>query len=107
MTKNSSSSRARKTGAQLRDNPEEREKCGKTAKSPFDAVTHAESVSVSVAAGLSADSGDKLNLRHLQLRDTVAARSQGRPNLVDELQQLGHRPPCQRNATAEPVFCTV
>ena len=27
MTKNSSSTRAPKTGAQLRDNPEEREKC--------------------------------------------------------------------------------
>ena len=48
MTKNSSSSRARKTGAQLRDNPEEHEKCGKNAKIPFIAVTHAESVSVSV-----------------------------------------------------------
>ena len=73
----------------------------KTAKSPFIAVTHAESVSVSVAAGLSADSGDDLNLGH-RLRDTVAARSQGRPHLVDELQQQGHRPPCQKNATAEP-----
>ena len=37
------------------------------------AVTHAESVSVSVAAGLSVDSGDELNLRHLQLRDCVGA----------------------------------
>ena len=32
MTKNSSSSRAPKTGAQLQDNPEERKKCGKTPK---------------------------------------------------------------------------
>ena len=37
-TKNSSSSRAPKTNAQLRDNPEEREKCGKTAKKPFTAA---------------------------------------------------------------------
>ena len=34
-TTNSSPSRAPKTGAQLRDNPEEREKCGKSAKKPF------------------------------------------------------------------------
>ena len=41
MTRNSSSSRApptAKTGAQLRDNPEERENCGKNAKKPFTAA---------------------------------------------------------------------
>ena len=37
-TKNSSSSGAPKTGAQLRDNREERDKCGKTAKKPFNAA---------------------------------------------------------------------
>ena len=35
----------RKTCAQLRDNPEEREKCGKTAKSPFIAAITNEPVS--------------------------------------------------------------
>ena len=39
-TKNSSSRGLRKTGAQLRDNPEEREKSGKPRKAPFiDATT--------------------------------------------------------------------
>ena len=33
-----------------------------------------------------------------------ASHSQGRPHLVDELQQQGHRPPCQKNATAVPQF---
>ena len=45
MTKHSSPSRAPKTRAPLQDNPEEREKCGESAKSPFFAVTLAESVS--------------------------------------------------------------
>ena len=35
MAKNSSPSRAPKTGAQHRDNPEERNKCGKSAKNPI------------------------------------------------------------------------
>ena len=52
------------------------------------------------AVVLSADSGDELNLRHLQLRDTVSARSQGRPHLIDELQQQGHQQPCRGTATA-------
>ena len=62
-TKNSSSSRAPKTGAQLRDNPEEREKCGKPPKTPITAAipnTAGSCVPVSVH-----DSGGELNLRHL------------------------------------------
>ena len=59
-TKNSSSSRAPKTGAQLRDDPEEREKCPTLHRHQ----TLAES-SLSVCA-LSANSGDELSLRHLQ-----------------------------------------
>ena len=52
--------------------------------------------------GMSTKPSDELILRHFQLRDCVAAKSQGRPHLVDELQQQGHRPLCQSTATAGP-----
>ena len=52
--------------------------------------------------GMSTISGDELILRHFQQRDCVAAYSQGRPHLVDELQQQGQRPLCQSTATAGP-----
>ena len=67
-TKNSSSSRAPKTGAQLRDNPEEREKCGKTAKNPFiAAITPLLKAAYRslLHNKMSTDSGDERNLRHL------------------------------------------
>ena len=61
-------SRAPKTGAQLRDNPEEREKCGKTAKKPFiAAITPLLKVAYPslLHNRMSTDSGDERNLRHL------------------------------------------
>ena len=66
--KNSSSSRAPKTGAQLRDNPEEREKCGKTAINPFiAAITPLLKAAYQslLHNKMSTDSGDERNLRHL------------------------------------------
>ena len=77
-TKNSSSSRAPKTGAQLRDNPEEREKWPKKADNHSSPPYPAESKR-SLKAGRSTDCG--------------AFR---RPA------QQGHRPPCESSATAGP-----
>ena len=59
MTKNSSSSRAPKTGAQLRDNLE-REKCPHQHRRQT-----LENSPPSLQTGRSTDSGDELNLRHL------------------------------------------
>ena len=70
-TNNSSSSRVPKTGAQLRDNPEEREKFGKTRPEPLHRRHHpAESKPRLAATGMSTDSGDELNLKHLHWRET-------------------------------------
>ena len=64
MTKNSSSSRARKLALNSGTTRRSAKNGHKGQKNPLIAVTHAESVSVSVATGMSADSGDELNLRH-------------------------------------------
>ena len=101
-TKNSSSSRARKTGAQLWDNPEERENGAKCAEKNPSSHRTAESNLSLLQTGMSTISGDELILRHFQQRDCVAAYSQGRPHLVDELQQQGQRPLCQSTATVGP-----
>ena len=81
MTKNSSSSRAPKTGAQLRDNLEEREKCEKSPKHPFIAAITAingnpelNAVPVSVAQLEVLKRRDELNLSHLHVaRHNVSA----------------------------------
>ena len=69
MAKNSSPSRAPKTGAQLRDNLEEREKWPKRQKKPFIAAITATAkkhrTSLCCTTGMSTDSRDELNLRHL------------------------------------------
>ena len=51
----------------------------------------AESILSLFRTGMSITPGDELILRHFQLRDGVAAKSQGRPHLVDELLEQGHR----------------
>ena len=67
-TKNSSSSRAPKTGAQLRDNPEERENCGKTVKKKLHRrhTQHCWKLCTRLCCttGMSTDSDGELNLRH-------------------------------------------
>ena len=79
MAKNSSPSRAPKTGAQLRDNPEEREKCVRAAKIPSIATNTNKLHSLHCGypslrrTGKSANSGDELNLRHLHCsRDNLS-----------------------------------
>ena len=66
---------APKTGAQLRDNPEEREKMLKKRPKPvIAAITHCikSSTTLCCTTGLSTDSGDELNLKHCHY-STVAA----------------------------------
>ena len=133
MTKNSSPSRAPKTGAQLRDNPEEREKCGKTAKNSLqrrhNPLLKAECPPL-LRTGMSTDSGDELNLWHFHCRNRRCMIT-GTSTTVDELCQSStsrncgistissqlrtnlqdlhnkHRSPCQCTATGEsPWFST-
>ena len=101
-TKNSSSSRAPKTGAQLRDDPGEREKC-----QPYIAAAEPSTKPTVSATGMSTSSGDELSLRHLQ-RETrrrcmITATSIPLMNCTNR--DIDH---LVSTATAEiPVFCTV
>ena len=127
-TKNSSSSRAPKTGAQLRDNPEEREKCEKPPKNPSSPPTawrlhslHCGYPSL-LRTGRSTNSGDELNLRHLPRapdadlhnRDTVPPSEHCncgtstvfrsvQPHTPVVVQQRACERPCPR--TARTVHC--
>ena len=78
--------------------PEEREKCGKTAKKPFitanrhKAAQFALWVPVSAATGMSANSGDELNLRHFHCaRDNLSLHDHSDVQTVDELRHLHNR----------------
>ena len=71
MTKNSSSSRAPKTGAQLPDNPEERENCGKTAKSPSPPPLLKVEYPSLLRTKMSTSFGDELNLGHSHCRNRL------------------------------------
>ena len=94
-----------------RDKPEEREKCGKTAKTPVTAATTSTAVSrvpFSVAqlecplSPAITESG-ALPLSQPSLHGHRDERT------VDELRQQGHRPPCQMccNCGTFAVFCTL
>ena len=89
MAKNSSPSRAPKTGDQLRDNLEERKKCGKQRKPSFiaaiTALLKAEYLSL-LRAGMSTDFGDELNLGRIH---THGHRD------VHNLDELRHRGTCR------------
>ena len=103
MAKNSSPSRAPKTGAQLRDDPEERENA-----QPYIATTKPSTMPPVSATGMSTSSGDELSLRHLQRETRRRCISTGTSITVDELRKQGHRPPCQHsNCGNSTVFCTV
>ena len=65
-----------KTGAQLRDNPEERENGAKCAEKTTSSHPTAESNLSLLKTGMSTISGDELILSHFQLQDCVAAYSQ-------------------------------
>ena len=97
MAKNSSPSRLRNWRS-TPDNLEEREKWPKKAEKPFITAaitTTAKSrVPISVATGMSTDSGDELNLGHFHCRNTQRhCMITGTSITVDELRQQGHRPP--------------
>ena len=86
-TKNSSSSRAPKTGAQLRDDPEERgKKPNPHRHQTLDEAHCLNNWNVH-------RSGDELSLRHLQQEPRRRCISTGTSTTVDELHKQGHRPP--------------
>ena len=113
MAKNSPPSRAPKTGAQLRDNPEEREKDAKCVKKPLHRRHNASDescVPVSVVQQNVHDSGGELNLWHQAVEETRTSRcmitgtftTAEAPAAPTRPAQQGHQPPKKSAATAGP-----
>ena len=108
-TKNSSSSRAPKTGAQLRDNRRSAKISEKPLKKPFTATIGEKCPSL-LRTKMSTSSGDELNLWHFHCsRDncrcmiTATFITAGTaPAATRRPAQQGHRPPYRSTATAGP-----